>query len=270
MNMKTLSASWLGQGIVLLAMAGLLSACGGGGHHGAAPVVNANPTGYYDITGKASVMDDATDKISVPINDLQGMVYNNHLYMLSMAAGLSYEGPMTVSGTGYSANVTIYSKGVMVKTASVVGTITAGTSITGTLAGTGSGNGIFTLNYAANNAEQSTLVIAGHGVTAWSGKFNGGVTNTDIPIDGTTGSMTISTSGLNKGIFSSCTLAGTISPIIGMHLYTINITSTGCFLDPAAEGTYTGLASTRMLTLKDDTLVVMLFNATYGIAGEAQ
>jgi len=244
----------------LLAMAGLLQGCGGGG--GGHGVVNANPTGYYGITGTASVKSDIDGTTPVDIADLQGMVYNNHLYMLSTAAKLSYEGPISVSGTGFSSTVTIYSNGVKFTTASVVGTINAGTSITGTLTGTGSGNGTFALSYDVANSQQSSLAIAG---AIWGGFPGSGTTSTCciFDINGTSGNLTISTVS-SATVFVSCSGTGTATPITGTHLYTVNFTLSGC---TSENGTYTGLATTRN---GDINLVVMAVDVyrAYSLNGE--
>jgi len=265
MNKKTLSVSWMRQGIVLLAMAGLLQGCGGGG--GGHGVVNANPTGYYGITGTASVKSDSDNSTPVDIIDLQGMVYNNHLYMLSTAAKLSYEGPISVSGTGFSSTVTIYSSGVKVTTASVVGTINAGTSITGTLTGTGSGNGTFALNYDATNSQQSTLAIGASNGTVWGGVIiSGSVASTIFTVNDTNGNFTI-TNISGAYTFGSCGGTGTIMPITGTYLYTISATLTGCVQNPTADGTYSGIATTRD---HDRNLVVVLADSkrAFSVHGE--
>lgn len=273
--MSQIMAPWRRSFFInLLAMVGavvLLQACGGGGNKAAAaPVVNADPTGYYDITGTASVKDDATNRNPVPITDLQGMVYNNHLYMISSLTGLTYDGPISVNGTGFTSNVTIYSKGVKVTTASIIGMIDAGKTITGSLTGTGSGNGSFALNYAVNNKAQSTLAIAGHSGVAWNGKISWSNFSTNFTIDGTTGSIT--SSGGSKPVFLGCVVTGTVAPLNGTHLYTINATVSSCFdsSSTGANGTYTGLATTRTQSVEDDTLVMIITdgNSAYSMDGE--
>lgn len=135
-----------------------LVACGGGGGGGGdpAPLVNAIPTGYYINTGTASVLA-GTGNTQVTASDLEGMIYNNRLMMQSVTQGLSYDGTIGISGNSYSGTLSVYDDGVLLGTAPVSGTITQGSTVTGTLSGTGAGNGTFTLNYAATNGEVAGL-----------------------------------------------------------------------------------------------------------------
>ena len=73
--------------LFVLVLGFTLQACGGGGGGGGDPtppttVPNADPKGYYNNTGSAAL-------VSGNVTDLQGMIHNNRLIMLSANSGLS-------------------------------------------------------------------------------------------------------------------------------------------------------------------------------------
>jgi hypothetical protein len=245
-----------------------LIGCGGGGGGGAPAVVNADSTGYYDITGTASVKDDTTNTNPVSITDLQGLVYNDHLYMFSQASGLTYDGPMSVNGTGFTANITIYLKGGKLTAATISGTINAGKSIVGTLTGIGSGNGSFTLSYAANNRPDAALATIQRSGYVWNAPIGGSILTFNLSFNSSGGFSGVGT----KGAFSSCTIVGTFVPINNTHLYTVTATMTNC-LDATASTNYSGLATTwtQNVVTPDDTLVmVSTDNGAHSMDGDFQ
>ena len=273
MNKHYRTESRLRQGwlaITLLASLGVMAGCGGGGKSPApAPVVDAVPTGYYGNTGTATVLA-GSGNTPVPITDLQGMIYNGRLIMLSTAQGLSYDGTITVSGNSYSGSVTAYRDGTLLTTAPVNGTISQGASVTGTLTGMGAGSGTFTLNYAANNSETAALAVVGNLVTnVWAGRIGGSTTNFQMFIDAGAGSI-LEDAITNNGVFAGCGMAGFIVPVNGTHLYTVSITLSSCNDTPAANGTYTGLATTRtqVPAVPNDRLVFVVTNGTFSPSNE--
>ncbi|MBI3561657.1 MAG: hypothetical protein HY080_08085 [Gammaproteobacteria bacterium] len=257
---------------VMVVVMGILPGCGGGGGSVSTGPANADPTGYYDITGTASVKQ-TNNTTPLIMTELQGMVYNGRLIMLSKSAGYSYDGMIAVTGNNYTGTLTVYQKGINPLSAPVSGTITPGATITGTLTGTGAGNGTFTLKYAANNNQPAALSTVGRVSPAlWTGKISEGNINTDFTIDSTTGSM--SSFGGSKPTFL-CDVDGTLStvtPISGTHLYSVKATVINCFNSASTgpNGTYTGLATTRTTTNLDDTLVMVMTNGAYSMDGELQ
>lgn len=260
MNMKNRAALLLRQGwlsIALLTLLGVMTGCGGGGKGGTtpAPVVNADPTGYYDITGTASVKQ-SDNTTALDIKDLQGLVYNAQLYMFSAATGYAFDGPMIITGNNFTATVTIYNNGykVTMPIATISGTITPGKSIQGTLTGSAAGNGSFTLNYAAINNPDAALSTIQRGGYVWRSPIGGSAKvdpfNLIIDVAG-------AFSNAGPGGTLACDITGKFTPIAGAHLYSVTATMSNCF-DPAAAGTYTGLASTYTQTNPNDVLVMVV------------
>jgi len=123
-------------------------------------LAGADPTGYYTNSGFVDVKagDNTTQRL---VQDLQGMVHNGQLMMLSDTENLAYIGTFTVSGNDFSGSVTLYEAGVMVaENVPVDGMITAQAKITGTLRGTGAANGSFQLDYAADNGPVTLETVA--------------------------------------------------------------------------------------------------------------
>ena len=76
---------------------------------------------------------------------------------------------------------------------------------------------------------------------------------------------------VTNGTFDGCNVTGTISPIAGTNLYTVNVVFdlTACInVDIITVNNYTGIATTRQITAADDTLVWVVTNGTYSMASE--
>ena len=249
-----------------------LQACGGGGGGGdptpPTNVPNAVPTGYYNnidtttTTGSATVFED-DDTTPRALDDLQGMIHNGRFVLMSFQSRLAYNGDITVNGNNYSGSVTVYRNGTAITTATVNGTIAQGSTITGTLGGTGAGRGSFVLVYSPKNTEAAALSIAGR---FWSRPIGGSSTSFAFSVDPTTGNMTTSATTTN-GVFQSCAFGAgsTMAPISGQHLYTVSLTLTGCN-NSLLNGAYTGLATTR--AAQDDALPFVVTNGTYSLHTE--
>ncbi len=105
---------------------------------------NANPMGYFTDIGVANVGNDAGKTIK--INDLQGIVMDDNIMMMSMSHKIVYDGIITnVSGNYFTADFIIFVEGKNPTTATANGIITEGSKIEGTLTGSGVGNGTFSL-----------------------------------------------------------------------------------------------------------------------------
>ena len=252
--------------LVVSILIGLLTACGGGGGDGggttpAPQVPDAVPTGYYDNRGTGTLN-------STTVTDLQGIIHNNRLMMLSATAGLSYDGSITVSGNNYSGTLSVYDDGTLVGTAPVTGTITQGTSVSGTLTGTGAGSGSFQLLYAASNSETAALGRVEDTTNPyWEGPIGGSVSKNVIAIN--SGGNLLHAQAAFDGTFDGCNIYGTIAPIAATNLYTVTIVfdTAGCINpDIITNNNYTGLATTRQRTTADDTLVMIATNGSYSVA----
>ncbi len=105
---------------------------------------NANPVDYFTDIGVANVDSDAGTTIK--INDLQGIVMNDNIMMMSMSHKIVYDGIITnVSENYFTADFIIFVEGKNPTAATANGVITEGSKIEGTLTGNGVGNGTFSL-----------------------------------------------------------------------------------------------------------------------------
>jgi hypothetical protein len=253
-----------------------LQACGGGGTD-PAPVVNANPAGYYS-SGDATVKDPANAANNLIISDLQGMVNGARFMMMSLSNALMYDGTITsIVGNDFTADVVIYvnmaiADGVTpdpVINTTIKGTITEGSKITGTIAGTGVGSGDFSLTFSQSNSTQAELVNI---VKRWGGDIN-------IVLQGTSFELVVKNTGdieveafrsATAGLFKQCEMTGTIAPVSNSALYTLdlNLTAGTCNAGVTREGNYTGLVTTISKINTNDTLVVMFNNGA--VAGMAE
>jgi len=222
-----------------------------------APVVNADPTGYYINSG---YIQDG----SVAVGDLQAMVYDNRIMMLSADNGLLYDGTITnIRGNSFSADFTIYTEGEFPVTATANGTITSGYSISATLDGSGVGSGTFTLLYAMTNGEVADVArIENTTNETWEAKVGGSFFTQEFIIDNV--GILMEDNFMGGGIFSSCELDGNITPISNRSLYSVNVVLTGC----SEGGTYTGLATSRTDATTDDTLVFAVTDGRYSLDGD--
>jgi len=226
------------------------------------PVLDANPTGYYINTG---YVEDG----SVAVDDLQAMVFDNRIMMLSAANELLYDGTITsINGNSFTADFTIYTEGRFPVTATANGTIISGSSISGTLNGSGVGSGTFALLYAMTNGEVADVArienVAGVN-TSWKGKTGGSPAPQEFLIDNTGTLTEVDFTG--GGVFSNCDLDGNITPISNSSLYSVSVELTECG-SSTRNGTYTGLATSRTDATEDDTLVLAVSNGQYGMDGD--
>jgi len=229
-------------------------------------IAGANPTGYYTNNGFVNVKaaDDTTQRL---VNDIQGMVANGQLMMLSDSENIAYIGTFTVSGNDFSGSVTVYEAGAMVQQdVSVMGLITEGSSLTGTLGGSGVANGTFQLNYAEDNGPVDLALLERD--FDWQPVVNQNIPNLNLA---DTAAMApannILTGSPGSNIFSGCSYRGRIDPIAETHLYTVTVTMDSC----NGEGTgvdaipaHTGLASVR----GTDRFILALSNGVYDLSGE--
>jgi len=253
--------------IILVLFFLTIQGCGGGSGGGNdRGISNADPTGYYTNNGFVNVKaaDDTTQRL---VNDIQGMVANGQLMMLSDSENIAYIGTFTVSGNDFSGSVTVYEAGAMVQQdVSVTGLITEGSSLIGTLGGSGVANGTFQLNYAEDNGPVNLVQL--ERASDWRP-----VVNLNIPSLNLTDTAAVApadnigTGGTGSNIFEGCSYLGRIDPIAGTHLYTVTVTMDSC----NGEGTgvdaipvHTGLASVR----GTDRFILALSNGEYDFSGE--
>lgn len=245
------------------------------------------PTGYYH-QGNASVKaDDNTTDLN--ITDLQALINDNRLMLISIAEGLLYDGTITISGDTYSGEVTIYRGGQRISSSpvNVSGTIVGGSSINGTLAGTGAGNGTFSLTYAQSNSQEAALSRV---QTTTSFELH----PDDYPNDGDTWSVNpygVPTlleffvipdgrighyDGPSQGKFTFCAFSNSafgdgsvsmVNPAIHSALYTVNVTLFACDQEDV-NSNYTGLATSVSLTNPDDAFLMAFSDGESAVIGE--
>jgi len=232
----------------------VLQGCGGGGNGGGDS--NADPTGYYintgDVQGGAML-----------VNDLQAMVADNRIIMMSAGNKLLYDGTIiNINGNDFTANFIIYTDGENPVAATANGTITAGSSITGTLTGTGVGSGTFNLLYAATNDQAAVVVSAWRSVAEGGGGFD----LFGFTIDGIGNLVHDRDAGFGQ-LFNSCKMNGGVTFLNGTRLYRVEVDLTDCN-DLVVNGPYTGLTTTRDESATNDRLIFSVSNGNYTLSGE--
>ncbi len=250
-----------------------LQGCGDGVRILSPPVSDVDPAGYYTNNGVLEVMmaDNTTPRLA--ITDLQGMVHDGQLMMLSDTENLTYAGSFTVSGNDISGTVTVYEADVMTqKDVPLTGQITADSKITGTLSGTGAANGTFTLNYAPmvdNGPVDMDMVIRRLSWEPVTGNPPA------IPfLDMAAGArpapaINMTSGGSGSDIFDNCRFRGRMDPITATHLYRVSVTMNSCVTgDILATPVYTGLASVRSEASSNDRLILVMTNGAYDFSGE--
>jgi len=250
--------------LLVLIMQGCFHNSSGGGSIGVTP--NADPTGYYTDNGFVDVKaaDNTAQRL---VTDMQGMVANGQLMMLSDSENIAYIGTFTVSGNDFSGSVTIYEAGVMIQQdVSVAGLITEGSSLTGTLGGSGVANGTFQLNYAADNGPVDLAQLERD--FDWRPVVNLNIPNLNLADTAAVApANNIRTGGAGGSIFEDCSYFGRIDPIAGTHLYRVTVTLDSCNGEGTGVDTipaYTGLASAR----GTDRFILALSNGVYDFSGE--
>jgi len=247
-----------------------LAACGGGGGSSPAPapkpapVVNADPTGYYDVNGTATVSGGA-----IVISDLEAMVHNNRLMMMSVANNLMYDIAITkISGNDFTGTATVYTDGQNpMSNVPVTGTITTGSSITGALTGTGAGNGTFSLTYASSNDQPSKISRIVNTSPPWTGPIGnvGPTDNYQFGIDNT--GMLYDFNPIGQGYFRGCSMDGTVTALSNTSLYRVVVTITQCNPVKDLDGDYTGLAATQDISDKVLSLTLTKADGSYSVSG---
>jgi hypothetical protein len=251
---------------LLALLAGLaLQGCGGGGGTSTPP--NANPTGYYSNDGTALVkqVDNTTD---LSVTDLQALVHDNRIMMMSATEALLYDIAITsISGNSFNGTAAIFLSGQSSGTATVSGTITQGSSITGMLTGTGAGNGTFSLLYATSNNEVAALSKLEK--PDWTSPVGGSATNYQITID--SAGYASEYALVFSGVFNACSVIAYLVTIPDTNMYTNPLGLTGC-ADADVNALYDGYVTTRSQTASDDRLVLMYVHPdkTFAFYGEFQ
>jgi len=254
--------------LFMLTVQGCFHSGGGGGSD---TVTNANPTGYYNVFGKASVGDGNGE--TLVIEDLQGMVNGDRFIAISDANGLVYDGKITdITSNDFSATVSVFQNGVFLSTATLTGMITEGAKIIGTLTGSEQGNGaINELLYAlSNNTVAALSSVQNNANQGWFDRVGGGMLIGLAFVIDAEGNLTPGFSATD-GVFEQCTVdSGTISPVTGTSLYTLNLELSNCS-NSDVNGDYSGLASMRTESEEipiGERLVLVISNTNFSIQGE--
>ncbi len=207
-------------------------------------------TGYY--TGSADVKaDNNTTNLNIP--DLRAMVNGDRLMLMSLNQQLLYDGTISITGSSYSGSVTLYKSGARISTTPIVvsGTITTGSNIAGTLAGSGAGNGTFSVLYDSLNTQAASLarVVSTVERSYWGGAFYlPYASDTRLMFKATSGGVVEHVDGAIVGYFSDCRFEGnSITPVANSSLYLFDITFSSCD-EVARRSNYTGLVTNLSVT----------------------
>jgi hypothetical protein len=231
-----------------------------------------DPTGYY--TGSAAVKkEDNTDELM--LDDVHGLITEDRFLMFSTfeAPGgadrsLTYEASnIEINGTDYTADLTIYDNGEILRELSVEGTVTEGSGLTMTMDGEGAGNGTIDLTYGQSNSQAAELSrIANDSENSeWGGDLNELSNGHGFIVDPDDGVISNFVAPLGT-VFDLCTISGNVEPIEATALYSASITFTNC-TDNDSDGEYTGLITMLSQSTEDDTLVLVFSDGTLAGAG---
>ena len=276
--MKLKLGSWtLTPYLIVIALVGL-QACGGDG----SPATDANPSGYY--TGSASVKKPADDTADYSISDLQIMIHNNRIMIMSDANAVLYDGTYSISGNDLTSTVSIYYQGIKqtgaAGSAVLKATVTEGSQITGTFTGTELGNGTFVSTYDSTlNSSTSNIVNVendntGGGTRAWTANPNEATAGNNFGIDIYSSTNIRDQNVPNALIFRNCIIndggASSYVPIIGSSLFNVTVFFEDCDnpSDVASinTGNYTGFSQYKPGT--PNKIVFAITNGTYALTDD--
>ena len=258
----------LGMLLVMLGSLALQGCGGGSSGNSTPPGINAGMDYYDNVSnnGGGDIFTDTNNTTQVHISDLQAIVKGDQLMLVSVSENVAWFAKLTKFSSGsYTADVRVYKDNMPLGTATLTGTLTAGTAITGTLTGTGTayGNGTFSLDISAENTTQADVAnLVMNNPNFW-GNFN--LPSGSIFFIDSSGVVTNNSGGAAVGNFFNCEITGSVSAVANSALYKFQITLINC--DPtvvAANGNYSGYAMTRSASATNDTLVVALENSTNG------
>jgi len=233
------------------------------------PVPDANPAGYYTKKDTVTVSDGGSSTIA--IDDLQAIVHESRIMMMSVSKELLYDGTITsIDGNDYTAEFTIYKDAVFDSTATAAGQITTGASITGTLSGSGFGDGEFSLLYdSANNEVASIARIENTTNATWGAKIGGNAAIADFEFIIGSEADVIDDVNNTSGLFHACIIApGSTAFSMADTIFYEAYFLIRCPGFVAPEGDYSGLITMRTDATVDDTLVLMMNNGTYSFSGD--
>lgn len=227
------------------------------------PVIDVNPRAYYEGGANVKTGNNLDDLV---IDDLKAMLNSSRFMLMSQKNNLVYDGTITeITGSNFTATVTIYVTGQAPIKANLEATVTEGSRITGTLTGAGPGNGSFTLTYHESSRDIADLTkLDCHIDCSWDGLINDSKTSLSFGID-SQGDITFSF-GAKGGFYETCQLFGSFSVIPNSNLYSANMTLSKCSFE-LADGDYTGLATTTNQSNPNQPMVLILTNETYGVMG---
>jgi hypothetical protein len=228
---------------------------------------NADPKGYY--TGSATVKDPDDINTDLVLSDLKVLVSGNRMTMMSINGVIYYDAQITsVEGNDFTADVTIYldmDQNITLAPVSstMSGTITEGSRIEGTIAGTGAATGVFSADY---DSMSDTPAGSSDIANKWDGYFNNRSNATLTFTLDASGSVSMDFGDQPLfGIFKTCLFSGSISPISSQGLFAVNLEMSDC-IQANYTGNYTGFAIPA--SLADDTLVLMFSNDVAAGFGE--
>ncbi len=227
---------WYSRILVLLGALALLSACGGGDVT-VTPAVAGSGTPAEDVTGLNGIWDGSYNSNvgGQNCNDLQGLILNGQVRVVSEVCNMVLVGSMSVSGDTASISFDTFAAdgSGATGTASFSGSFTTGSLINGTYSSADGDSGNFTLNYNIIYENDSSLSnVEGSweykSVSDWI----------DLRIN-SVGNIV----GADK---NGCSYSGNISlidPAYNLYAYTIALENLNIYSSCSAAGNYAGVAS---------------------------
>jgi hypothetical protein len=242
-----------------------------------------DPTGYYTGTAEITEEDNETSRLLGDkegetvhglLTDKRFLIFSTYKPTSGTARTLTYEATnIELTGTDYTADLTIYDNGEVLRELSVEGTVTEGSSLTMSMDGEGAGNGTIEMTYAESNSEVAALErleTSGEKTAPWVGGLNDSARNFSFDFDGSGGLSEVDGADSNSDVFNDCKINGTASVLEGTALYSVEAELTECNdtdVGDEANGVYTGLITLRDVDGADDELVLIFSDDTLAGAG---
>jgi len=214
--------------------------------------------------------------------DVRAFVHGGRIIAFSISSHILFDGQITnITGDDFTATVDLYETGEMTQAdIAVTGKVTSQSQITGTLAGTGVGNGTFTLVYDAAYNTAATLARITKPVD-WEGNWLTTFSfNTDVDPDDfdmfDTDSFTMKAFDTSSSVTDICLFVGDVTipdSTINIYMTLSDIPAGGSndttctSLDVAPLVKYTGFSAVLSESNTDNDLLFAHTNGTNSVFG---
>ncbi len=243
----------------------------------AVPLSDQDASGLFK-SGTAELNSGAT-----MLNDLRAFVYQGRIMMFSVNGHILYDGQInTITSDDYTATVDVYEVGVKTQSGvSVTGKVTSQSQITGTIAGTGTYSGSFTLTFdPAYNTAVPLPTISNNLPDEWDGDLiselslvgDVGVADNGVFFDDGTNKTIGGT--VQSDVGQDCEFEGVVIPDVNKNIYVYTLqfpssspfNSAKCSLMPL-DSDYTGFASVLSETSIENELLMAFTDGNQSVFG---